>query len=109
MYESTIHFDSVDGAKCLEIPLEEVDEIFFNEDEANPEATAKAKAICASCPLVETCLIEALKPNKLTQLSTTGIWGGSTTEERAIIRRNKPKLIELHLTKLIEEYGEKND
>ncbi len=99
-----VYFETLEGAKCTELPLEVVDKLFFQEEDL--EAIPKAKAICASCPLVETCLVEALKPNKQTQLSTTGIWGGSTTEERAIIRRNKPKLITLHITKLMDEYGE---
>ena len=110
MYEQVIHFDSLDGAKCLELPLDQVDELFFNEDEANREAIAKAKAICAGCPMVKTCLVESLK-NQPPLLATTGIWGGSTAEERIEIKkyRKSRDTVELHITKLIEEYGEKND
>lgn len=110
MYEEVIHFDSLEGAKCTQLPLEEVDEIFFNEDEENREAIAKAKAICATCPLVQTCLVEALK-NQPPMPATTGIWGGSTAAERKEIKkyRKQRNTVELHITKLIEEYGAKND
>ena len=45
--------------------------------------TAAAKAICATCPVKSDCLEAALR-----EPMTTGIWGGTTTNERR--GRQKP-------------------
>jgi WhiB family redox-sensing transcriptional regulator len=45
-------------------------------------AIGAAKAICASCPVVEECLSYALETRQ-----TDGIWGGQTPKERTKLRR----------------------
>ena len=42
----------------------------------------RAKAICAQCPVRDTCLYEALSVD-----DTYGIWGGSDEDDRSNIRR----------------------
>lgn len=59
-----------DGALCAETDPE----AFFPE---KGESAVEAKRICASCPLVETCLQFALDHGE-----DYGIWGGMTTIER---------------------------
>jgi len=49
---------------------------------AESEATLRAKAICASCPVSGACFQYAVANPEL-----TGIWGGTTTRERVAIRR----------------------
>jgi WhiB family redox-sensing transcriptional regulator len=41
-----------------------------------------AKRICASCPVRANCLVSALRTGE-----SAGIWGGTTPEERRILRR----------------------
>ena len=56
-------------------------DVFFpaSEDES---ATAKAKEICAACPVRETCLQYALSTNQ-----AAGVWGGLDANERRRLRR----------------------
>lgn len=56
-------------------------EIFFPVTE-DPEASAQAKAVCATCPVQETCLQYALATNQ-----TDGVWGGLDGNERRRLRR----------------------
>ena len=42
---------------------------------------AAAKAVCAACPVLRNCLAYALGRGHL-----TGIWGGTTEEERQALR-----------------------
>jgi WhiB family redox-sensing transcriptional regulator len=59
-------------------------ELFFPVGEAGPalmQAEA-AKRICASCPVRANCLASALRAGE-----SAGIWGGTTPEERRILRR----------------------
>ncbi|HEV7887935.1 MAG TPA: WhiB family transcriptional regulator [Acidimicrobiales bacterium] len=42
----------------------------------------EAKAICAACPVRETCLAFAIQTNQ-----EYGIWGGTTEDERRVLRR----------------------
>lgn len=58
-------------------------EIFFPEDE-NP--AAKAKAICATCPVRMECLDWAIRNRE-----PEGIWGGMTAAERRRVRRQRQK------------------
>lgn len=44
--------------------------------------TKVAKAMCMGCPVQERCLQYALETNQV-----TGVWGGTTEEERRAIRR----------------------
>jgi WhiB family redox-sensing transcriptional regulator len=44
---------------------------------------AKAKSVCCQCPVTTECLEFALETNQ-----DTGIWGGTSEEERRQIRRD---------------------
>jgi WhiB family transcriptional regulator, redox-sensing transcriptional regulator len=66
-----------EGAACADRP--EVD--FFPASEAG-EDVRRAKAICASCPVIDDCLAFAIETNQ-----PDGIWGGHTAKERIRIRR----------------------
>ena len=46
----------------------------------------EAKAICLECPVVNECLDYAIRTNQ-----DSGIWGGTTEEERKSIRRHYRK------------------
>lgn len=46
------------------------------------EATGPAKAVCASCPVSEQCLADALAHGE-----KFGVWGGRSERERRAIRR----------------------
>jgi WhiB family redox-sensing transcriptional regulator len=61
-------------------------ELFFNPDRERGgrkrRREAKAKAICATCPVVDSCLDWALRVGE-----PYGVWGGLSAEQRAV-RRN---------------------
>ena len=42
---------------------------------------ARAKAVCATCPVIEQCLERAMKVGE-----PSGIWGGLTADERNALR-----------------------
>lgn len=42
----------------------------------------EAKAICAACPVRQTCLSFAIETNQ-----EYGVWGGTTEDERRVLRR----------------------
>lgn len=88
MYENTIHFEveELETANCSDLPAEEIDKMFFNEED--PEAVAEAKAFCAGCPVAYTCLVQALKTQPGI-ISTEGVWGGSTTADRQELRKQR--------------------
>lgn len=88
-----------DGTQpCLK--AEDID-IFFpelpdhptNEDRAlHAKTVLEAKAVCNTCPFIEPCLAYAVKtPN------TYGIWGATTEDERARVKRQISK--QKHLAK----------
>jgi WhiB family redox-sensing transcriptional regulator len=54
--------------------------IFFPDGDS-PD-THKALSICGECPVTEDCLEYALATNQV-----SGIWGGTTEEERRSLRR----------------------
>lgn len=57
--------------------------LFFPTDEtADEQKTAKAKAICQACPVLQDCLTYSLETNQ-----RSGIWGGTTEKERKSLRR----------------------
>lgn len=66
-----------EGAACTR----DVDVDFFPAPD-NTRAVARAKAMCAGCPVQEDCLIFAIETNQ-----PDGIWGGYTAKERARMRR----------------------
>ena len=55
-------------------------ELFFpiSDSGKSLEQVAEAKAICAGCPVRNDCLAFALRTGQV-----DGIWGGTTTHERA--------------------------
>lgn len=77
-------------------PCNEKTETFFPEDGDIMKKTREAKALCAICPLVASCLEVALK-----EPQQFGIWGGATANERYAIKR-RPHLKEVHLKNLLE-------
>lgn len=56
-------------------------ELFFPESLAadTPQVIA-AKAICARCPVLLSCLMDAVRDRE------RGIWGGTTERERSALR-----------------------
>lgn len=63
---------------CATLPRAEADKIFFSE--SSEKRIAKAKAICATCPMTQECLELALSSN-----CEFGIFGGLTPSERAAL------------------------
>jgi WhiB family transcriptional regulator, redox-sensing transcriptional regulator len=59
-------------------------ELFFplSDSGMSVEQAARAKAICAGCPVRGDCLAFAVRTGQ-----AHGIWGGMTAGERAVIRR----------------------
>lgn len=62
---------------CSDTP--DVD-FFVTPDDA--VGTARAKALCASCPVADDCLAFAIETNQ-----NEGIWGGTAPAERSRLRR----------------------
>ena len=58
--------------------------IFYpaSEDDAGP-----AKAVCAQCPVAESCLEQAIVHRE-----RNGVWGGATERERVRIVRRRRRL-----------------
>lgn len=57
--------------------------IFYPVGDSDEEA-AEAKAVCAQCPIRQTCLEHALSRRE-----REGIWGGATERERRRIIRQR--------------------
>lgn len=49
---------------------------------------ARAKAVCAGCPVREQCLDYALQTGQ-----THGVWGGTTEEERRVIAARRRRTL----------------
>jgi WhiB family redox-sensing transcriptional regulator len=78
---SSRDWDWLQDAACRGLDVS----IFYLEPGGDSMAdSARAKAICKTCPVKEPCLEYALRTNEL-----FGIWGGATREERADIRRQR--------------------
>lgn len=73
------------GARCAQ--RDQDPELWFptNGDRATAE---RAKAICRICPVRSACLEWALAANE-----RTGIWGGTTPNERRALRRTDAKAL----------------
>lgn len=58
--------------------------LFFPAGVTGPAARQirEAKAICAHCPVRDTCLSFAIETNQ-----EYGVWGGTTEDERRVLRR----------------------
>lgn len=54
----------------------------FFPDEGDAAGIARAKAVCAGCPVADECLAYAVETNQ-----TEGVWGGATKQERRRLRR----------------------
>lgn len=74
-----------ESAACRELPTEM---FFYTDGERGPRRKNRenaAKAVCASCPVLQACRKQAL-----TLAEPYGIWGGLTEEDRlAILNRNE--------------------
>ena len=57
-------------------------ETFFG---TTPEEAAEALAVCAVCPVRAQCLESAIRNRE-----TSGIWGGTTPDERRRLIRARP-------------------
>jgi WhiB family redox-sensing transcriptional regulator len=55
-------------------------DLFFPDDSRSNEDAARAKAICARCPVRDECLRWAIDNRQ-----TYGIWGGLDESDRAVI------------------------
>jgi WhiB family redox-sensing transcriptional regulator len=58
-------------------------ELFFAE---SPSDVERAKALCGSCPLRQTCLTGALERRE-----PWGVWGGELLFQGAVIPRKRPR------------------
>ena len=69
-----------DDAACLHADPD----LFFPVGTAGPalDQIDEAKRICRDCPVREPCLAWALEAG-----AATGIWGGTTDDERRALRR----------------------
>lgn len=79
--------DQADQALCAQVG----GDLFFMTDDLSHKERGyysweiqKAKAICKDCPVMVPCLEEALEDP-----SITGIWGGTTGNERRLIRKQR--------------------
>ena len=63
------------GAACVDVDPE----LFFPMKGESVEA----RAVCKSCPIIDRCLDYAL------HVKVDGIWGGTTPDQRARIRRKR--------------------
>jgi WhiB family redox-sensing transcriptional regulator len=61
-------------------------ELFFPVSAAGPALgqQARAKAVCARCPVQQRCLDYALETGQ-----DFGVWGGKTEDERRVLRRRR--------------------
>lgn len=57
--------------------------LFFEDDHLT--IVRKAKAVCATCPVVDQCLMYAMDNNEF------GVWGGMTANERKNLRRREKR------------------
>jgi WhiB family redox-sensing transcriptional regulator len=66
------------SAACSGLPHS----VFFPAADANEDAIALAKEICDVCPVTDACLEFALETNQ-----RSGVWGGTSEEDRKTLRR----------------------
>jgi WhiB family redox-sensing transcriptional regulator len=67
-----------EGAACIDV----VDEVSFFPEPEDLVGIARAKAVCAGCPVADECLSWSIETNQ-----SEGIWGGHTPKERRAVRR----------------------
>lgn len=83
-------------AKCKDLPLEEVDRLFFV---GRGGKTTKGKEFCSNCKVKVQCLNFALFYGE------EGIWGGLHDTDRQAI----PEVIGILSSTIIESYGVNSD
>lgn len=66
-----------EAAACFDRP-----DVSFFPPPDDAAAVGVAKALCASCPVIDDCLAYAVETNQ-----PDGVWGGATPPERAKLRR----------------------
>ncbi len=61
-------------------------EIFFPIGDSGPalDQIEQAKAVCRTCPVIESCLTWALDTGQ-----DAGVWGGLSEQERVTMRRRR--------------------
>lgn len=66
-----------------------LDPAIFHPDEEDELAVDEAKAICATCPVVDAC-----REHAISRREKFGVWGGTTwRERRRIIRRRRARRV----------------
>lgn len=73
-----------DDRQACNKPDRDPEDWFPGRGKDGQAATTRAKAVCADCPIRDACLAYALPIAAL-----VGIWGGTTTGERAALRRSR--------------------
>lgn len=68
---------SPDSAFTNEHMVRAMVDMFYADEEEEPDKVVQAKAICWSCPIRQECLTRAMERKE-----EYGIWGGLTAEER---------------------------
>lgn len=81
--DSTTYWDWRPKGNCASLKPAQTDKLFFPE---SGRSINKAKAFCKNCPVVTLCLEYALD-NEL-----SGIWAGTSGEERRQMLRFKRQL-----------------
>jgi len=76
----------MEDAACREPGVDP--ELFFPVSESGPAVrqVAAARAVCGRCPVQAPCRDWALRAGE-----PAGIWGGTTPEERRVLRRRLPR------------------
>lgn len=73
-----------DLATAIDLPCQIADaDLWFADD---PRDLERAKAMCADCPLQQTCLQMALERGE-----PWGVWGGEIFDRGAVIARKRPR------------------
>ncbi|MCS4485251.1 WhiB family transcriptional regulator [Gleimia sp. 6138-11-ORH1] len=72
-------------AACLNVDPE----LFFPIGNTGPAVAqaAEAKAVCASCTVIDTCLQWAIDNNQ-----DSGVWGGKSEDERRAYKRRNARV-----------------
>ena len=82
--------DGTARATTLAIPGQWAERALCAQADPDPEhhaLIARAKRICAACPVRAECLEYALSGADTWRGITTGIWGGTTPRERSRLRQ----------------------
>jgi len=69
-----MHADWRDEAACLGLPVD----LMVPDSQ---EGVARAKQVCARCPVSTACLAHAVNTGEV-----EGVWGGTSPDERRLLR-----------------------